>query len=505
VQPADLEAIRRDLAAIVGAKNVSVRPSERLLYSRDCWPRTLLWQRDGEPRYAPDVVVWPSKTDDVARIIRYGRTQHLPITPFGGGTGTVGGAIAMRAGITMDLKRLRRIPTVDLSARTAVAQAGVVGERLEEALQRRGATLGHFPDSMYASTLGGWIATRSAGQLATHFGKIEDMVLGLTAVAGTGEVIRTGPERNPGPDLMQLLAGSEGTLAVVTEATLAIHRKPTARVVRAFRVRTLTAGLEIMRQIMRMGLRPQVLRLFETLDSLLAGEQSDVPEVTASPTISSVVSAWRSQAAGAALTFPSVLNRAVDLLPPRSILVAAFEGESKGQLESELQATVDLVRDAGGADLGEGPALRWYQRRFAPGYRQSAVFGGRAWMDTFEVAATWDKIADAIDAVRRAVANDALVTCHIGHVYLEGCAVTFTFAGPALSVAKGELSLEQTWRKALSAAHAAGATISHHTGVGAARARSLPSELGDSGMQALRSLKSAFDPDGILNPGKLFS
>jgi alkyldihydroxyacetonephosphate synthase len=193
------------------------------------------------------------------------------------------------------------------------------------------------------------------------------------------------------------------------------------------------------------------------------------------------------------------------MLPPRSILVVAFEGETRAQLESELQAAVDIVRDVGGADLGEGPALRWYQRRFASGYRQSAVFNGRAWMDTFEIAATWDKVQEAIDAVRKAVADEALVTSHIAHVYLEGCAVTFTLAGPALSVSKGESSLEHTWRKALQAAHSAGATISHHSGIGVARARALPDELGDSGMQALRSLKAAFDPDSILNPGKLFA
>jgi alkyldihydroxyacetonephosphate synthase len=504
VQASETEAIRRDLTAIVGARQVSDLPSIRGLYSRDCWPRTLLWERDGELRYQPDVVVWPASTDDVAAIVRYARQRHIPLTPFGAGSSVVAGAIPLRAGITVDLKRMRRLLSVDLEERSASAQAGIMGQRLEDALEQRGATMGHFPSSIYCSTLGGWIAARGAGQFSSHYGKIEDMVLGLTAVAGTGEVLRAGPERVPGPDLIQLLTGSEGTLAIVTEATFTIHPRPTARALRGYRLKSVAAGIEVMRLIFRAGLRPHLLRLYDPLDSRMVGdhEAKGSSESVPSP-LKAAFASIRSRSLGYALSAPRVLNGAIDMLPPRCLLVVSYEGESQAQAEVDLQATSNLVRDAGGTEAGEGPAKRWYRRRHAASYRQSGIFAARAWVDTMEVCATWDKVEAVYNGVRRALRSDAFVMCHFSHAYLEGSALYFTFVGPALSVKAGEEHYERTWRTAMEAALEAGATLSHHHGVGSAKARYLPDELGDAGMRLLRSLKAAFDPDAILNPGKL--
>ncbi len=504
MQSAELEAIRRDLSAIVGARQVSDRPSVRALYSRDCWPRTLLWEREGELRYQPDLVVWPSTTDDVAAIVRYARQRHIPLTPYGAGSSVVAGAIPLRAGITLDLKRMHRLLSVNLPERSAAAQAGIMGQRLEDLLQLQGATMGHFPSSIYCSTLGGWIAARGAGQFSTYYGKIEDMILGMTAVAGTGDILRVGPERVPGPDLLQILTGSEGTLAVITDAIFAIRPKTSVRAMRGYRLKTVAQALDVMRLIMRAGLRPHLLRLYDPLDSRLVGNHDGTAHKSPLPVpLQAALKALQSESLGFVLSAPGVLNSAVDMIPPRCLLVVSYEDESQPLVESELRATSDIVRDVGGADLGEGPGARWYRRRHAVSYRQSGIFSSRGWADTMEVCATWDKVEAVYDAVRKALWHDAFVMCHFSHAYLEGCSLYFTFVGSALTAKKGEEIYDRTWRDGMRAAMSAGATLSHHHGVGASKARLLPDELGDAGMRLLRALKVAFDPDSILNPGKL--
>lgn len=507
MRSAELEGIRRDIAQLVGPRHVSVHGNVRAIYGRDCWPRSLLWVRRGELRYKPDVVVWPGSTDEVARVVRYARENHLPITPYGAGSSVVAGAVPLRAGITLDTKRMRRLVSVDVGERRAVAQTGINGQRLEDGLQLAGATLGHFPSSIYCSTLGGWIAARGAGQFSSYYGKIEDMVLGLTAVAGTGEVLKVGPERVPGPDLLQLLVGSEGTLGVITDSTLRIHPKPTAKAVRGLHLRSVAAGVETMRQIFRAGLRPHLLRLYDPLDTVFAGggsgDSHDSSSKEAPGRLQALAHALRTRSLGYALSSPQLINRMIDLVPPRCLMVLSFEGEHQSKVEEELRAAMDIAREQGGSDLGEGPALRWYRKRHSTSYKQSGVFAGRAWADTMEVCATWDKVVRIFEAVRQAARHEAVVLCHWSHAYLEGCSLYFTFVGPAVTSERGEAGYERTWALAQRAALDAGATLSHHHGVGAARVRYLPDELGDSGMRLLRALKSSFDPDGILNPGKL--
>ncbi len=504
MRPAELESLRRDLERISGIRNVALSAPTRALYGRDLYPKAQVWQRRGEVRYAPDVVVWPGTVDEVQRIVRYARARHLPLTPFGAGSSVVAGAMPLRAGITVDLKRMGRLLSVDLASRRAVVQAGMVGQRLEDELMRSYATLGHFPSSIYCSTVGGWVAARSAGQLSSHYGKIEDMLLGLTAVTGTGDELRVGPERSPGPDLLQLLCGSEGTLAVITDATLSIHPLPTARAMRGFRMRSVAAGVEALRLVFRAGLRPQVLRLYDPLDSLSAGSERQGREERPPRLVAQALGRAASKSLGYALFSPALVNRALDLVPPRSLLVVSFEGDSRATCEEELHAAMDILRE-GGTDLGEGPARRWYLRRHSQSYKQSAVFAARAWVDTMEVAATWDRVLSVFEAVRRAVYREAMVLCHFSHAYLEGCSLYFTFIGPAPTVQKGEEDYDRAWRAGMQAAQEAGATLSHHHGVGATKARRLPDELGDAGMRLLRLVKRTFDPDGILNPGKLLA
>lgn len=504
MRASELEGLRRDLERIVGMRHVSQADAMRRAYGRDLWPRAQLWHRAGEARFVPDAIVWPGTADEVARIVRYARERHVPITPFGAGSGTVGGAMAVRAGITLDMKRLRKVLSIEPGARRATAQAGIVGQRLEERLQAAQVTLGHFPDSIGSSTLGGWIATRSAGQFSSRFGKIEDMVLGLTAVTGTGEVLHVGPERAPGPDLLQLLCGSEGTLAILTDATLAIHPRPAARALRAFRFKSLTTGLEGMRAILRAGLRPQLLRLVDPFDSLRGTGADDARDEAATGPVSSFMATIRQRSLGVALQTPGVLNRAAEALRPQAaLLLVAFEDDQRAQCEGLLREAANLARSLGAQELGDGPVTRWYERRHSAAFRRSGIFAGHGWVDTLTFATTWGKVERLYDAVRTALRGEAFVAGQFPHAYLEGCSIEFTLFGPAPTVERGEASLDHALRAATRAAIDAGATSSHDHGIGLARARQLPDELGDTGMRMLRSLKATFDPDGILNPGKL--
>lgn len=499
----EIEPIRRALSEIVGIRHVSVRPSARAIYARDCWPRSMLELEAGEQHHFPDVVVWPASTQQVAQIIRYARERKLAVIPHGAGSGMVAGLLPLRAGIALDLSRLNKITESNLPGRRVVVQAGVIGQRLEDHLNGIGATLGHFPSSIYCSSVGGWLATRSAGQFSAYYGKIEDMVLGLQVVTGAGEIIDTGTDRLPGPDLVQLLTGSEGILGVITSASLRIHPKPSARALRGARFKNVNEGLNAARELFRAGLRPYLLHLSDPLDSWLLSQRTKRAAGDETAGLELLRAALKENGLGYALAAPKLLNSTADLLPPRCLMVFSFEGESQARVEAQLRSAMDVIRDAGGVDLGERPARAWYRDRYSHPYKQSGIYSGGGWIDNMAVAATWDRVPQVHEAVRKAVSSEVLVLCRFSHAYLEGCSLQFSFIGSTRGPGGGRESYDRCWQQALFAALRAGATLSHHHGVGAHKTRYLPDELGVGGMRMLRSLKAVFDPDGIMNPGKL--
>lgn len=482
--------------------------------ARDCWPRALLWTKASLSPHPPDVVAWPRDAEQVATVVRLAVERQTCVVPTGGGSGVSGGAIPVRGGIALDLKRLASPLRIDLPARTVEVSAGMLGARLEELLQAQGATLGHFPSSLRSATVGGWLATRSAGQLSSRYGKIEDLVIAVEAVDGTGAILRTLDGPSAGPDLTQLLVGSEGTLAVLTSARLRIWPRPLRQWVRGVRFPDLQQGFRALRSVMRSGLRPSFARLADPLDTLLAGKSGPaVPQP-----LKWVVEGAQAEALRLALRAPALLNRLVEALPKSSLLVLGFEGDLEDDLAEEGDAALALCEAEQGEDLGPAPAERWLSTRYQARFQQAKLFSAGAFEDTLEVATTWDRLDALHIAVRHAVAGLALVRAHFSHVYLEGCSVEFSFIGLAGATAEdvaggsrdeaevdleeGEARYDACWKAALSAVADAGATLSHHHGVGLARQILLPREHGE-GMRQLRALKQAFDPHGVLNPGKL--
>jgi alkyldihydroxyacetonephosphate synthase len=510
VEPSTSErALAADLARLCDG-HASAQSQDRIAYARDLWPKATYWAGFGKVPRPPDVVCWPGSAQQVAAVVQFARARKLPLIPFGAGSGVCGGALALSGGITVDLKRMEKLSHVDVPGLRYTAEAGIVGEVLERRLARQGLSSGHFPSSILCSTLGGWIAARGAGQLSTKHGKIEDMVQELTAVLGTGELVTLRSRPGDSIDLMQLLIGSEGVLGLITEAKMFAVPQPKGRQFRGIRFRTLENGAEAIRRILRDGLRPAVVRLYDPFDTALVGKGGGHTEhIDSGPNAhrDSIIemqerAPWLAKlGVRATLGNPSLLNRMGDLLR-ECLLILIFEGEADLAEAEEEQALI-LCRELGGVDLGPEPARHWMEGRYNVSYKQSKMFDAGGFADTMEVAATWERVLPVYHAVREAASPLGLVMAHLSHAYLEGCSLYFTFSGTAATPESTLEKYDEIWRVALGAAMAEGATVSHHHGIGFAKADQLHRELGEGGVALLRATKRVCDPDGILNPGKL--
>jgi alkyldihydroxyacetonephosphate synthase len=338
---------------------------------------------------------------------------------------------------------------------------GTFGDHLEAGLRQRGATLGHWPQSIAMSTVGGWLACRSAGQYSTRYGKVEDMVSGLEVALADGTVLRTGgraPRAATGPDLTQLFVGSEGTLGVITSARLRVHMAPETERSGAWGFPDVPAGLDACRRILRRGATPAVLRLYDGVES----------------------------------------TRSFGL--DTCVLVVLDEGDPVA-----TGGTWQVVaEEVGGADrLDDGVVDRWLERRnHVADLGELAAAGIVA--DTVEVAASWTALpglyAAALAAVE-AVDGTLAVSAHQSHAYRDGACLYFTFAGrPGAEDAEGYYTA--VWDAVAEATLAAGGALSHHHGIGINRGRHMDAAL-DGGLAVLGAVKGALDPHGILNPGKL--
>ena len=513
-------ALARDLGGLIGEGGVSCAPIDLWAAAQDAWPRARLWLKSGKNRFVPDLVCWPRDSGQVAQVLGLAARSQIPVVPFGGGSSGCGAGLPVRGGIALDLKRLAAAPRIDLAGRSVDVRAGVNGGRLEEQLQAAGATLGHFPADRAASTVGGWMATRSGGASAGRYGKIEDLVLSLEAVDGTGAQLRTVDGPSAGPDLAQLLLGSAGTLCVFTAARLRIFPKPRARSRRAVRCQDFAAGLRAAQGIVRAGLRPSRLELLDPLSGLLAG----LGGAALPGPLRTLAEAGQHEGLRLLLRAPRLLGALIETLPAASTLLLEFEGEGQGAEGDAEEEGAEALRlcaspGEGGQDLGAPAAERALSAREGSGLPLLGSAG--AFVEQLDVAAVWDRLPALAAALQRAAAGKALFLLRLSHAWPDGGALDATLVGPpgltleeafALDpsgrdaaeddVAAEERAAEECLAAAMSAANDAGATLSHHRGVGLARALALPREHGE-GMRALRALKKAFDPRGILNPGKL--
>ncbi|MBW2456463.1 MAG: FAD-binding oxidoreductase [Deltaproteobacteria bacterium] len=493
----------------VAGLECSDRAPDRISYARDLWPKHHLAVRAGRiADHRPGAVAWPETTEQVVELVRWCAQEGVSVVPFGAGSGVCGAVLPTSTTLVMDLKRLRRWRRFAPEAGEIDVEAGVLGIRLEEDLEAKGHTVGHFPSSILCSTVGGWIAGRGAGQCSGRYGKIEDMVAAMECVDGRGEVV-TLRRRTQGPDLTPLIIGSEGGLAVVTSAVLRLHPYPD-RAFGAWSFETMERGYEAIREIYQRGLRPAVCRLYDPFDSMMA-RRSAAKHASAtagsktSPTKPPSAPGFGAVALRGLLRLPGALNTAVDLLSAQafggSMLVLVFEGE-QDRIDAELEVARRIGASFHARDLGDSPARHWFDHRYSVSYKQAPIFMAGAFADTMEVAAPWSRFGTLYKTVRKALGRHVFVMAHMSHAYPDGCSIYFTFAGADKDLASAERRYDETWRTALAAAIEAGGTLSHHHGVGRSKSAALGVELG-SGVELLAGLEQAFDPHDILNPGNL--
>ncbi len=438
-------------------------PGERAEASRDWWPLALRWARAGETPARAAVVARPTTTGEVAAVLRVCDDSRVPVTAVAGRSGVCGASVPVFGGVALDMTGLDGVVGVDVDSLVADVRPGTFGDDLEATLRRDfGVTLGHWPQSMSLSTVGGWLACRSAGQYSTRYGKIEDMALGLEVALAGGRVIRTGgraPRSATGPDMTQVFVGSEGTLGVITEASLRVHPVPAAEARAAWAFPSFGAGLEACRRILRRGATPAVLRLYDGRESRTSFDVGD-----------------------------------------GHVLIALDEGD-EALVPAVMRVVAEECRATGGRPLDEALVGRWLAHRNDVSALADAVARDLV-VDTCEVAARWSALPavyeEAVTAVK-AVPGTWVCSAHQSHAYTDGACLYFTFAGRRDDA---DAYYAEAWAAVTETVARLGGAISHHHGIGLNRGRFMADALGPA-FAILQSLKAALDPNGILNPGKL--
>jgi alkyldihydroxyacetonephosphate synthase len=473
----DLEALRR----AAGDGTFVTEAPVRAQYSFGKGYCDVVRLRRGEVTNPTDAVVWPETEEQVAAVLDAAAERGIAVVPFGGGTSVVGGLEAAqdRPSVTLHLGRLSRVVAVDPVAGTAIAQAGILGPALEQQLSAHGLTLGHFPQSFQYSSLGGWIATRSGGQKSTLYGKIEERVHSLRMIYPGGSLSTPEvPAAATGPSLNQVITGSEGTLGVITRATVRLAPVPERQDYRGYIFQSFAEGIEACRQLMRCELRPAVLRL------------ADEPETEVT----------------LAMRAPSSVQPGAPAVRA-AILILGFEGNER-EVGWGWEQAESILAQHGAQTLGSGPGEAWDRSRYDAPYLRDLLLDHAIMADTLETATTWGHYLDLHHAVRQAIVaalgERGIVMAHLSHSYSDGGSIYYTF----LAAQEHGNELGQ-WQRVKSAATQAivehGGALSHHHGVGKDHRPWMSAYLGPGGMKALVALKQAFDPRGIMNPGKLLA
>jgi alkyldihydroxyacetonephosphate synthase len=446
----------------------------------DSWALALLRRVRGDDLPVPAAVVFPARTEEVATALAWAGEARVAVIPRGGGSGVCGGAAAVAGSVVLDLSRMNHVTGVDPVSQVVQAEAGVRGDQLEDVLVSYGLTVGHYPQSIAASTVGGWIAASSAGQASTGFGAIEDVLLGCTAVLPHGGILRCRPvpRSAAGPDLRRLLVGSEGTLAVVTEATLACRARPVGWDWLAFGFPTFAALAGGLRDVVRAETGAAVIRGYDEADAQL-----------------SFAALGHAGGCVGMLGFPH----------------GPGEPAARAALAARKELASDVLRRAGSSgQLDASYGEHWWQHRhdavdtYARIMGPDRAFGSGVIVDTFEVAGLWSAVPRLYAGIRDALAARAVaVLCHLSHLYSSGSSLYFTFLIGGTDDHDAAARYLAAWDDAVRSCAVAGGTLTHHHGVGRLKAAYLAGELGEAGVDVLKKIKAALDPQQIMNPGVL--
>jgi len=448
----------------------------------------------------PDAVLFPESEEQVEKIIKWAKENKIAVVPWGGGTSVVGGVETVHEPyhnglIVLDMNRMNRVLHIEKSSLVADVEAGIFGPELEIKLQENGLTLAHYPESFEFSTLGGWIAARSAGQQSTLYGKIEDMIESLRMVTPSG-IVRTPshPSAATGPDQKHLLCGSEGILGVITQARIRLKIIPQQKFYTAYLVNTFDNGIEICRRIIQSGLKPATVRL---------SDEEETDFVFSLRT--QKANKWKSWIQHVSL---EIVRKRGFLPGRRSFILLGLEGD-KGEIKYQRKKINKILMDFKTFGLGEDTAQTWYRHRFESPYLRDVLLDYDILVDTLETSTEWNNVKHLYSTVRNAILTTfhklkikGVVTVHLSHLYPTGCSLYFILI--ATPVVGKEI---ETWKDLKTAASnaiiKAGGSISHHHGVGLDHRAWIKQDIGDTSVELLRNLKRQIDPQNILNPKKL--
>ena len=424
-------------------------------------------------------MLFPATHHEVLLLLEICSEQRVAVGPFGGGTSVVGGLAPAAANfdgvVALDLRRMNALLGLDEMSRLAEFEPGLRAPDAESLLGERGYTIGHFPQSFEYATLGGFAAARSSGQASAGYGRFDDLVLGLRLATPVGTLtLGRAPKSAAGPDLRQLILGSEGALGVITGLAVLVRPAPERRVYEGWRFASFAEGTAMMRKLAQDGPLPTVMRLSDEAETALNLPRPDAVAAGAS--------------AGG------------------SLAIIGFEG-APDEVELRQSRLRQLLIEAG-AQLEDHVGAGWAQERYRAPYLRDSLLEAGALVETLETVTFWSSLEGLYAAVTTALRDSLaaggtppVILCHISHVYPAGASLYFTIAA-----AQAEDPLAQ-WTAAKSAASdailAAGGSITHHHGVGVDHRPWYEQEIGELGVGVLQAVKARVDPAGIMNPGVL--
>jgi alkyldihydroxyacetonephosphate synthase len=488
------------LRTAVGAEHVVTDDLDRVVHAYGKSLRDLVRVRAGDLGRVPDAVVYPGDEAAVVALMNAALDLDLVLIAFGGGSNISGSLEAprteVRTVVSVDMGRMRSLVEIDEASNLARIQAGALGPDLEQQLNARGWTLGHFPDSFNHSTLGGWIATRSSGMQSDKYGDIADITRGLRVVGPAGTlVVRAVPSTSTGPSVREMILGSEGRLGIITEATVQVHRAPEVRTILAYLFPDWTSGLDAMRELAASDAQVSVTRV---------SDENETAFSFATTKRAGVVSRLQLRA------LKTFLRRRKGFDTERMCLsFIGFEGAA-ATVKTNRALVAEIVGRHRGFCVGSGPGALYDQKKFDTPYIRDFLLDRGALGDVSETAAPWSALRPLYDAAtdeaRRAFARIGVqgwVMCHLSHSYRSGACLYFTFA---FAPAPGTAPLEQydvvkhAVQQAFVDHHG---TLSHHHAVGVEHAPWLADDISPAGVRMLDALFDGVDPGRNCNPGKI--
>jgi alkyldihydroxyacetonephosphate synthase len=460
--------IEQQLQSIVGPENVSTDAIDKLAYGKDYLLISNRWTLDGIQPTEPDFIVWPKTVEQVSAIVKYANEQKIPVIPYGEGSGVVGGALAVNGGIIVDMKYFQDLD-VNRKNMTVTVGTGWNGQNLERTLNEQGLTMGHIPQSVRTSTVGGYIAHRAAGQFSTKYGKMEDIVLAMEVVLPTGEIIRTKsyPRASVGPMIDKLFLGGEGTMGIVTKAVCRIWPAPERRALLSFAFDNLSDCLNAIRETLQGQIFPAVIRIYDKIETE---------------------------------------RHFYNMKEAKNKLMVIFVCEGpKYLVDVEERITAANCKKFNGLDCGEEPVHHWFETRFT--VKESSEYAPMGLVfDTIEVACMWD-VADKLyeNTIKSMMSVPGMLmgSAHASHFYTTGVCFYFTFGGNPQPGQDPYEFYKAVWDATMRGVLSVNGTISHHHGLGINRTPWMKEEYKEV-FDVLVKVKNLLDPNKVLNPGKLY-